>query len=44
MKHSQRIAEDADELYKEATRVYRLMVVRAAVPDVKEETVTSQTS
>jgi hypothetical protein len=45
MKHSRRIVEDADELYDEAARVYRLLVARttpeasagearAAVPDL----------
>ena len=29
MKHSHRIVEDADELYDEATRVYRLLAARA---------------
>jgi hypothetical protein len=29
MKHSHRIVEDADELYDEAARVYRLLVARA---------------
>jgi len=31
MKHSHRVVKDADELYDEATRVYRLLVARASV-------------
>jgi len=42
MKHSHRVVEDPDELYDEATRVYRLLTARAAVPDV-EQAVTSHT-
>jgi len=34
MKHSERVVEDPDELYDEAIRVYRLLVARAAVPDM----------
>lgn len=42
MQHSKRVVEDADELYDEATRVYRLLVAPAAVRDV-EKTMTKQT-
>lgn len=33
MQHSKRVVEDPDELYDEATSVYRLLVARASVPD-----------
>jgi hypothetical protein len=37
MKHSHRVVEDADELYDEATRVYRLLVAPAAAPPLPAE-------